>query len=242
MADHHAVCILIGLTSTGRNNHAAAEFVFPFRLDTFADDGLVRAAIVQEPGEKDPSHHILDSGAPLDHLGQFAGILDHELVRPVPATIQVYAKAPEHLVQADSNSIEFWVDNTPPIVKNIAIQQIPAQPLPEEENEIYNTISFTLEDPKLYEVVSGLSSLNWNLKVLVDQSNIYATPLLDQDGFWITGFLPASEVTISEVQANSAKISFQVDGRLQGKVIEVHVNDKVGNLARYVVYPQGGGF
>ena len=134
----------------------------------------------------------------------------------------------------------FYVDNTPPIVKGLDIQEVVTQTLPDEL--VDTTVSFTIEDPSIYGSASGILTNKWALTVSLDDTFLYATPLLDENGFWLTSEIPASDLQISDETTTSAKVTFHTTGRMAGRTLTVSAWDRVGNYASYIVYPRGGGF
>ena len=78
--------------------------------------------------------------------------------------------------------------------------------------------------------------------VLLDNTFLYATLLLDENGFWLTSEIPTSDLQISDETATSAKVTFPTTGRMAGRTLTVSAMDRIGNYASYIVYPRGGGF
>ena len=167
----------------------------------------------------------------------------HRILVQVPG----FAKAvPTTIFMEKRDTVLFYVDNTPPVVKNLVINER----LVDAQAERYKTdISFTVVDPVVNESGSTLPdkpSLEAGaLQIFIDDAPFYTSPAVDADGFWIANRqLPQNlenwMLTKSSPSDRQAQVSFSLPYRLAGHTLEVEINDTVANTGRYILYPQGG--
>ncbi|MGE3724275.1 MAG: hypothetical protein AB7I41_01895 [Candidatus Sericytochromatia bacterium] len=155
-------------------------------------------------------------------------------------------------IGVNKDTVPFHVDNTPPVVKNLTIQE----ELVNAQEESYRTnISFTLIDPVVNEsgatlseaeIINGKNQLKDNaLKIFVDDAPFYTSPAVDLDGFWIASAREKrpqelDDWSLEKPTDRSANVRFSLPYRLPGHTLEVEVNDTLANTGRYILYPQGG--
>lgn len=155
-------------------------------------------------------------------------------------------------IGVNKDTVPFHVDNTPPVVKNLTIQE----ELVNAQEESYKTnISFTLIDPVVNEsgatlseaeIINGKNQLTDNaLKIFVDDAPFYTSPAVDLDGFWIASAREKrpqelDDWSLEKPTDRSANVRFSLPYRLAGHTLEVEVKDTLANTGRYILYPQGG--
>jgi len=142
-----------------------------------------------------------------------------------------------YVPELKDNLLKFWVDNTPPIVQNVQIQETQTQTDPKAYR---TTVSFTLKEPIVNGAYSNLEPAS--VKVFVDSSPLYSIPDVDEASFWLLSQWPQNQLNIQTLDARTAQVSFSLPYRLPGHLIEVEVGDKAANQARYTIYPEGGNF
>lgn len=133
---------------------------------------------------------------------------------------------------------EFYVDNTPPIVQNLDIQEQQTGDDPNDPNDYTSTIRFEVGDP----VIRGAYSQTDidALEVYIDQLP-YNLPTQDDDGFWITGLIDDNQMRV-ELKSGSQDtytVEFTLPYRLEGHTLEVRLQDKAHNTARYLLSTEG---
>ncbi len=160
---------------------------------------------------------------------------------------------PENLTDSDIYQQEsFFVDNTPPIIQDVNLTE---NPVNIENDEYTTTVSFNITDPTI-----DLSSLSlnpgkpsalydaskpFNSEDLKDvftvalQDATFGTPVLDEDGFWITNDnseqVNHQDMTFVEKSSGTVEVSFTIPYRVSQKSIEVSLNDRIGNKGTYIL-------
>lgn len=127
----------------------------------------------------------------------------------------------------------FSVDNTPPVISELTHSEVETA-----EDTWLTTLSFAIEEPEVNAVRSELEPAV--VKVFVAAAAFENIPQIDEAGFWL---LTQGATVPFELQTNdeyTAQVSLTLPYRLQGQTVWVEVADKMGNQARYTLYPQGG--
>lgn len=174
--------------------------------------------------------------------------LGHIVILSSPPNAETDWQAQENRVLQE----DFWVDNTPPVVRDV---QITERQVAEKPDKYEIDISFVVTEPQVYRAYGGILQLAdvqggiYPIKVYLDESAYYAAPVVDEDGFWTQGliypnisgdhFLWGAPSRLSDY---SQRYSVRLYQRLQGHSLEVETIDKAANQARYILYPEGGHF
>lgn len=161
---------------------------------------------------------------------------------------------PLALTEADFYQKEsFYVDNTPPILQTQTFLQ---ETVDEELDEYLTHVSFEVVDPEIEfpEYLPAKPSGTYDTEkpfdadaiketlIISAQEKIFGTPVLDEDGFWITNatdhVLASEAITVTEVRKGRYKVEFAVPYTLSNSQIEVSVKDRIGNTATYLLNPE----
>lgn len=166
---------------------------------------------------------------------------------PVPSRLKLLSASNQPLVKLPgatasdpANAMEFWVDNTPPIVKDVVItpEQVSTDPEPKRYE---TTVVFTVKEPEVYGVQSKLNMESDKFKLYIQAAPFYTPPEFSIAA--LSEPLASDRYTLTtSPDHKSATVSFKVPYLLTGYTVEASVTDSVENQGHYVIYPKGGNF
>jgi len=132
----------------------------------------------------------------------------------------------------EPNQHEFWIDNTPPVLQNVLIQE-------SFESDTFGTqISLVVVEPIVNEVWSNLDTNA--IKMFIDHVPLHSFPNIGETNFWLLSPVPQNQISIQSLGERTAQVSLTLPYHLADHLVEIEVADRAANQARYTIYPTGG--